>query len=47
MAGWRYVLPVAIIRFVPRDAERRERVLLAQYLASERYEIPTIDLKDA
>lgn len=47
--GWRaqYALPVAIIRFVPEDPEQRSRVLLAQYLASERYRIPLIDRKDA
>jgi hypothetical protein len=47
--GWRaqYAVPVAIIRFVPDDPEVRERVLLAQYSASERYDIPLIDPKDA
>jgi hypothetical protein len=47
--GWRaqYVAPLAILRFVPDAPERRERVLLAQYLASERYGIPLIDPKDA
>lgn len=47
--GWRaqYVLPVAIIRFAPDDPELRSQVLLAQYAASERYDIPLIDPKDA
>jgi hypothetical protein len=46
--GWRaqYALPVAILRFTPDDPELRERVLLAQYAASERYDIPLIDPKD-
>jgi hypothetical protein len=47
--GWRaqYALPVAILRFVPNDPDLRERVLLAQYSASERYGIPLIDPKEA
>src|ERR671934_230804 len=48
--GWRaqYALPVAIIRFTPADdPELRERVLIAQYAASERYGIPLIDPKEA
>jgi hypothetical protein len=47
--GWRaqYALPVAIVRFTPGDPELRERVLLAQYAASERYDIPLIDPKEA
>jgi hypothetical protein len=47
--GWRaqYALPVAIIRFTPNDPELRERVLLAQYSASLRYDIPLINPKDA
>jgi hypothetical protein len=47
--GWRaqYVMPVAILRFAPDDPDLRERVLLAQYSASERYGIPLIDPKDA
>jgi hypothetical protein len=47
--GWRaqYAVPMAIIRFVPDDAESRSPVLLAQYAASERYGIPLIDPKEA
>jgi hypothetical protein len=47
--GWRaqFALPVAIIRFVPDDPQLRSRVLLAQYLAGERYGIDLIDIKDA
>jgi hypothetical protein len=47
--GWRaqYALPVAILRFTPDDLAIRERVVLAQYAASERYDIPLIDPKDA
>jgi hypothetical protein len=47
--GWRaqYAVPVAIIRFAPDDPDIRERVLLAQYSASERYDIPLIDPKEA
>jgi hypothetical protein len=47
--GWRaqYALPVAILRFTPNDPELRERVVLAQYAASLRYDIPLIDPKEA
>jgi hypothetical protein len=38
---------VAILRFTPNDPDLRERVLLAQYSASVRYDIPLIDPKEA
>ena len=46
--GWRaqYALPVAILRFTPDDPDLRTRVLLAQYEASRRFDIPLLDPKE-